>query len=199
MVWIIVVVAECLLLIAAGIAIMAQREVIAKKNSRHWENEREIAGLEEKLDRATAANNLLRDRANDAITQALEYASKPPVVIDPPDVVSIVRELGESIGTAIYGRQQAVMQDLEKQIRETSMVEEKIKPGEWFPDVEFDDTMGPMPAKGGWINGPVNAQQPPPEGQTPTHVVVDGQLKRVDGQSVFQAGVSAPPPTGGIE
>lgn len=206
MVLIVTTIVGWLLTLLAVAVIFAQREQLTKKRrevgdslGREDELNYEVSQLQASVERERRARSDIESAYQKAVDRALEYASRPPVIVEPPDVVSIVRELGESIGTAIYGKQQQVVADLTKQVRDTSMVEEKIN-GEWFPDVEFDNTMGPMPTKGGWINGETNGNLPPPEDQTPSHVVLpNGRLQRIDGQSMFQAGYSAPRPQGGVE
>lgn len=177
----------------SAVAILAQRAKLAAMKVQHWDQEREIQRW-----RADA------EAANRAFHQAwgrfVEIAEKPPLVIQPPDVAAIVHELGESIGTAIYGRQMEIREDLQKQLTATAMHPNAEDDQQWFPDVEFDPQMGPLPQRGGWINGPSNQNVTPVEGQTPSHAVTsDGRVVRLDGQSVFQSGVGAPTPEGGVE
>lgn len=186
-------------LIASIVAVIAQRAKLTEKRSKHWQQEQEIARLSTAVDawssdyrRMEAANNRLVDRL-------LAEQSKPPLVIQPPDVANIVERVGETVALAIYGRQQQDKEDTQRQIKETSMVQEQYKPGEWFPDVEFDPQMGSTPTHGGWVNGESNQHIPPGEGQTPRHAVINGELVRVDGQSMFQAGAGSPVPQGGVE
>jgi hypothetical protein len=71
--------------------------------------------------------------------------------------------------------------------------------GVWFPDIEFDEAMEssdkwPVP---GQISGP-------PTGMTermdePNHSIQNGRVARTDGQTMFQAGATAPPPESGVE
>lgn len=68
--------------------------------------------------------------------------------------------------------------------------------GAFFPDVEFDDWAGPLPTPGMMTSSPVSAGMD----QMPVHQIDgNGRVHRMDGQPMFQAGTSGPPPVGGIE
>src|SRR5215831_10225971 len=70
-----------------------------------------------------------------------------------------------------------------------------VERGLWFPDVEFDESMeGPERwPEPGTISGKPNGTM------LPQHRVVDGSVTRTDGQQMFTAGTTAPPPESATE
>jgi hypothetical protein len=71
--------------------------------------------------------------------------------------------------------------------------------GVWFPDIEFDET---MESRDRWPEpGRIST---PPTGMTrpvddANHTVLNGTVMRNDGQTMFQAGATSPPPESGVE
>ena len=73
---------------------------------------------------------------------------------------------------------------------------EDVERGVWFPDIEFDESMESRDKwpQSGRISGP-------PVGQTnlTDHKITNGEVGRSDGQPMFRAGSTSPPPESGLE
>lgn len=129
---------------------------------------------------------------NDLLIQELAKKHAPPPPLPPPiDPAPLVRAIGEAI-TSVYNPPQPAVT-----VTETVTPIPSITPSTpsstlaFFPDVEMDEWLRSQegfPTHGGWINPDTNGQTPPIDGQSPVHRVVDGKVKRLDGQPLFRAG-----------
>jgi hypothetical protein len=72
-----------------------------------------------------------------------------------------------------------------------------VERGVWFPDVEFDDSME-APEK--WPEpGTISGTPILPQTRQRNHQYTDGTTSRTDGQQMFEAGTTAPPPESATE
>jgi hypothetical protein len=145
----------------------------------------EIAELERKLESARAETAaalrlvetvLARDTPKDMIEAILAGLAPLFLGYRDPSVID------KTVKNAIVGSTQ--IDDIER--------------GVWFPDIEFDEAMEP-PEK--WPTKTTISGNPT-EPSTPSgteYRVANGQVTRKDGQSMFQAGATSPPPVSGNE
>lgn len=176
-----------------------QRERLRQCAVKYRESQGEIADLRRQLISANAtaqSSQQIVARLMDQVAALTKDLTRSPEVLS--------EAIMTGISTILNGYQVAATERDTKLAEEISMGGLGLDntggtpAGHFFPDIEFDDFVEKRehwPTPGMMTSSPVT----PSEGQHPVHQVANGQVTRTDGQAMFQAGTSGPPPVGGVE
>lgn len=201
---------------------MRKRELISKwaiekENSQEWEKRareinRELIELRQAerecreryhnalalLGHEQAQNERLSRQIEKMQDRMIDLAARPPHIVDTSDAIAkITAGLRDIIAPL-------PLTDTSNQSEQFPMGEHvgEVDPFSatrfYIPDTEQDERWnGPAPIPGEWSATTPSTLR---EGETPSHAMGPmGTLQRTDGQPMFQAGVGAETPPGGIE
>lgn len=176
-----------------------QRDRLRQCAVKYRESQGTIVALEQSL----VAANAMAQSSQQIVTRLMDQvAALTKDIVRSPEVLSEAIMTG--ISTILNGYQVAATERDQKLAEDISMSGLGLDntggtpAGHFFPDIEFDDfveTSAQWPTPGMMTSSQVT----PSEGQHPVHQVANGQVTRTDGQPMFQAGTSGPPPVGGVE
>lgn len=150
------------------------------------------------LGQAQAQNERLARQIEKLQDRMIDLAARPPHIVDTSDAITkITAGLRDILApaTTVDPNSYAENYPMGEHVGE---VDPFAATRFFIPPTEQDEAWnGPAPIPGEWSATTPSVLR---EGETPSHAMGPmGTLQRTDGQPMFQAGVGAPPPEGGVE